>query len=127
MKLISFADRGFRTALQRLCNRSQMASPATEASVKRILQAVRRTGDKAVARYTLQYDRANLKPTAFRISDEQIKGAYYHIRKDEGDTLRHVAQRIRAFHERQAPSTMMYQDEGVKLGRVSIPLDSVGL
>ena len=127
MKLISFSDRGFRTALQRLCNRSQMASPATEASVKRILQAVRRTGDKAVARYTLQYDRANLKPTAFRISDEQIKGAYYHIRKDEGDTLRHVAQRIRAFHERQAPSTMMYQDEGVKLGRVSIPLDSVGL
>ncbi len=127
MKLISFSDRGFKTAFQRLCNRSQLASPAVEASVKRILQAVQRTGDRAVTRYTLQYDRANLKPPAFRISEEQIKGAYYHIRKDEGDTLRHVAQRIRAFHERQTPNTMMYQDEGVKLGRVSVPLDSVGL
>ncbi len=127
MKLMSFSDRGFKTVFQRICNRSQLASPAVEASVKRILQAVQRTGDRAVARYTLQYDRANLKPTAFRISEEQIKGAYYHIRKDEGDTLRHVAQRIRAFHERQTPGTIMYQEDGVKLGRMSVPLDSVGL
>ncbi len=128
MKLISFSDRGFTTAVQRLCNRSQLASSAVETSVKRILQAVQRTGDKAVARYTLQYDRANLKPPAFRISEERIKEAYYKIRKDEGDTLRHLAQRIRTFHERQTPNTMMYQDdEGVKLGRMSVPLDSVGL
>ncbi len=127
MKLVSFSDRGFKTTVQRLCNRSQLASPAIEASVKRILQAVQRTGDRAVARYTLQYDRANLKPTTFRISKDQIKEAYYHIRKDEGDTLRHVEKRIRAFHERQTPNTMMYQEDGIKLGRMSVPLDSVGL
>tara|TARA_B100000315_G_scaffold260095_1_gene319240 strand:- start:1320 stop:2606 length:1287 start_codon:yes stop_codon:yes gene_type:complete len=127
MKLISFSDRRFKTALQRLCNRSQLANPATEASVKRILQAVQRTGDRAVARYTLQYDRATIQPETFRISEEEIKGAYYHIRKDEGDTLRYVAQRIRAFHERQTPNTMMYQENGIKLGRMSVPLDSVGL
>ncbi len=127
MKLISFSDRRFKSALQRLYNRSQLATPAAEASVKRILQAVQRTGDKAIARYTLQYDRANIKPAEFRISEEQIKGAYYHIRKDEGDTLRHMAQRIRTFHERQEPNTIMYQDGGIKLGRVSVALDSVGL
>lgn len=127
MKLISFSDRRFKSALQRLYNRSQLATPAAEASVKRILHAVQRTGDKAIARYTLQYDRVNIKPAEFRISEEQIKGAYYHIRKDEGDTLRHMAQRIRTFHERQEPNTIMYQDGGIKLGRVSVALDSVGL
>ena len=127
MRLISFSDRGFKTAFQKICSRSHLGSAETEASVKRILRAVQRTGDRAVARYTLQYDHVNLKPDDFRIDEEQIKAGYYSIRKDEGDTLRHVAQRIRAFHEHQIPSRMMYQDEGIKLGRVSVPLDSVGL
>ena len=127
MRVISFSDRGFKTAFQKICSRSHLGSAEAEASVKRILRAVQRTGDRAVARYTLQYDHVNLKPDAFRIGEEQIKAGYYSIRKDEGDTLRHVAQRIRAFHEHQIPSRMMYQDEGIKLGRVSVPLDSVGL
>jgi histidinol dehydrogenase len=61
------------------------------------------------------------------VSPEEIKNAYFHIRKDEGDALRLAAQRITAFHERQRTKTWMYQDGDVTLGQAVMPLDAVGV
>jgi Histidinol dehydrogenase len=54
-----------------------------------------------------------------RVTPEEIKEAYFHIRKDEGDALRFAAQRITAFHERQRLKTWMYQDHEATLGQWS--------
>ena len=86
-----------------------------------------RSGDNAIIRYTKKFDRASLKPAQFRVSPQQIKEAYYHIRKEEGDALRFAAQRIMAFHERQRGKTWMYQDNGATLGQMVVPMDAVGL
>ncbi len=127
MKVILQTDRAFRGMIKRIASRSNLHGGAVEASVRTILKAVERGGDQAVSRYTRKFDRVTLKPPQFRVSPEQVKEAYYQIRKDEGDALRHAAQRIMAFHERQRAKTWMYQDGGVTLGQVVVPLDAVGL
>ena len=127
MKVISSTDRTFKAMVKRATSRSSPQSAKVDNSVRTILKAVQRAGDSATARYTKKFDRVSLKPAQFRVGPEQVKEAYYKIRKDEGDALRYAAQRITLFHERQRTRTWMYQDDGATLGQMIQPLDAVGL
>src|SRR5213592_1057884 len=127
MKVIASTDRAFKVMVKRITTRSNLQGGAVETTVRTILSAVARGGDQALVRYTKKYDKVSLKPPQFRVSPEQVKEAYYQIRKEEGDALRYAAQRIMAFHERQRSKTWMYQDNGATLGQVVVPLDAVGL
>jgi len=127
MKTVSSGERTFATTVKKVVGRGRVQGAVVEKSVKAILQAVERGGDRAVLRYTKQFDRVTLKPTAVRVTAEEIKEAYYRIRKDEGDALRFAAQRIAAFHERQRTKTWMYQDHAATLGQLVTPIDAVGV
>ncbi|HEY6084960.1 MAG TPA: histidinol dehydrogenase, partial [Nitrospira sp.] len=100
---------------------------AIEKTVKVLLQAVERGGDQAVLRYTKQFDHVSLKSADLKVTAEEIKEAYHHIRKDEGDALRFAAQRVSAFHDRQRTKTWMYQDGEATLGQVVTAIDAVGI
>ena len=127
MKIIAKTDRSFKAALQRIVTRSNLRAASVEATVKSILKSVERGGDRAVLRHTKQFDRVTLKPAELRVTPDEVKEAYYHIRKGEGDALRYAARRITAFHERQRLKTWMYEEEGATLGQMIVPLDAVGL
>lgn len=127
MKIVTQADRGFLPSLKKSVSRGKTAGASVEKTVRAILQAVERGGDKAVLRYTKQFDKVSLKPEALRVTPDEIKNAYFHIRKDEGDALRLAAQRITAFHERQRTKTWMYQDDDATLGQLVTPVDAVGV
>jgi len=127
MKVIASTDRAFLPTLRKIAARARAQGAAVEKPVKAILQAVERSGDKAVLRFTKQFDKVSLKPDQVKVTTEETKEAYYHIRKDEGDALRFAAQRITAFHERQRTKTWMYQDGAATLGQVVTPIDAVGV
>ncbi len=127
MKIVASTDRAFLPTLQKVTARARIQGTAVEKPVKTILQAVERGGDKAVLRFTKQFDKVTLTPDQVRVTPEDIKEAYYHIRKEEGDALRFAAQRIEAFHERQRTKTWMYQDGAATLGQVITPIDAVGV
>jgi histidinol dehydrogenase len=129
MRLVSASDRGFKDAVRKVTGRSNLQAGQVESAVRTILKAVERGGDAAVSRYTRKFDRVSLKPAHFRVNPEQVREAYYKIRKEEGDALRHAAHRIAAFHDRQKPRTQtwMCQEGSITLGQSILPLDSVGL
>lgn len=127
MKIIASTERSFAAAVKKVAGRARVQGAAVEKSVKSILQAVEKGGDRAVLRYTKQFDRVTMKPDQVRVSSDEIKEAYFHIRKDEGDALRFAAKRIALFHERQRAKTWMYQDNDATLGQVVTPIDAVGV
>ncbi len=127
MKIVTQADRNFLPILKKASLRGRTTGAAVEKAVRTILQAVERGGDKAVFRYTAQFDKVTLKPDTVRVTPEEIKNAYFHIRKDEGDALRLAAERVTAFHERQRSKTWMYQDGDATLGQFIGPVDAVGV
>ncbi|CUS31541.1 Histidinol dehydrogenase [Candidatus Nitrospira nitrosa] len=127
MKIITHADRNFLPILKKASLRGRTTGAAVEKAVRTILQTVERGGDKAVFRYTAQFDKVTLKPDTVRVTPEEIKNAYFHIRKDEGDALRLAAERVTAFHERQRSKTWMYQDGDATLGQIIGPVDAVGV
>lgn len=127
MKIVTQADRNFLPILKKASLRGRTTGAAVEKAVRTILQTVERGGDKAVFRYTAQFDKVTLKPDTVRVTPEEIKNAYFHIRKDEGDALRLAAERVTAFHERQRSKTWMYQDGDATLGQIIGPVDAVGV
>lgn len=127
MKIIEQSERGFGPALRKVAARGRTDTGKVETAVRKILKAVERGGDKGVLRYAKKFDHVTLRPEQLRVTAEEIKAAYHHIRKDEGDALRLAAQRVVQFHERQRTKTWMYQDNGATLGQMVLPLDAVGL
>jgi histidinol dehydrogenase len=127
MKIIAQNDKTFPGALKRVTGRARLQRAAVEKSVKAILLAMESGGDRALLRFTKQFDHVSLKAEQLRVTPEDIKDAYYRIRKDEGDALRYAARRIVSFHERQRIKTWMYQENAATLGQMVTPLDSVGV
>ncbi len=127
MKIVASTERSFAATVKKVAGRARVQGAAVEKTVKSILHAVEKSGDRAVLRYTKQFDRVAMKPDQIRVTSEDIKDAYFHIRKDEGDALRFAAERITSFHERQRAKTWMYQDNDVTLGQVVTPIDAVGV
>lgn len=127
MKIVASTDRAFLPTLKKVAMRARAQGAVVEKPVKTILQSIERGGDKAVLRFTKQFDKVSLKAEQLKVTPEEIKEAYFNIRKDEGDAMRFAAERIASFHERQRTKTWMYQDGGATLGQVVTPIDSVGV
>ena len=127
MKLIQL-DRGKRSKTWPSQTREiAFANARVEKTVRTILQAVRRQGDRAVIRYSKQFDRVRLKTENFRVRPEQILEAYQQVSTLSLEALRFAAGRIRDFHERQKVDSWHYEENDITLGQLVRPLDRVGI
>ena len=62
-----------KSELQRICDRTQDEQVLhKEATVREVLQAVKRQGDKAVLHYTAEFDHQILKPEELKVTGSTI-------------------------------------------------------
>lgn len=109
-----------------LKKRKVEAKEAAQQSVREIIARVRDEGDKALKDYTKQFDGVELGK--LRVPNEAIAAAYRHVPEKVIQAIRQAAENIRAFHEKQKPSSWTETVEhGVVLGQKVTPLDSVGV
>jgi histidinol dehydrogenase len=106
------ADRGSRYA-------------EVEPSVRRIVADVRRRGDRAVRKYGKQWD--GLAPReSLRVAELEIKEAWKSAAPELEASLRKAAANIRRFCEWQKPMEWTRTRNGITVGQIVRPLDSVG-
>jgi histidinol dehydrogenase len=99
-----------------------------EAVVADILKDVRISGDEALFKYTTRFDRFQLTADNIRISLQEAKMAFKKCDKKQIDALLLAAKRIHAFHIKQLPKDLAYEDnDGVQLGLKWNPIDAVGI
>lgn len=65
-----------RKAFKRVLRARQSGLRNAEATARRILEDVRRNGDRALVRYAHQFDGLDLRKTGFTVSSEEISEAY---------------------------------------------------
>jgi len=111
--------------LRLLRERASGSGDDVEESVKEILSDVRRTGDRAVFRYTEKFD-------SLKIKDLRMKPAEIAKHADRADkkvvrSLALAAERIRAFHEMQREESWSYSEGETILGQIIRPLERVGV
>jgi len=115
-----------KTELQRFIKRlrkSSTSEPVIEENVKKILNEVRKAGDKALIKYTKLFDRHSLP---LKIDTEEIKEKAKEVSKEVLDALKFAAQRIRKFHKRQLESSWQYKEGDITLGQIIRPLHRIG-
>jgi histidinol dehydrogenase len=104
----------------------EYGSPEQNEAAKAIIEGVRAEGDAALRRYSEEFDRTKVE--TFRLTEDEIEGAYSQVEPEFVEAIRAAAVRIRAFHEKQKRETWMdLQPDGTMLGQVYRPLKRVGL
>ena len=96
-----------------------------EPLVQRIIDDLRRRGDRALREYAEQWD--GLAPGApLRVPQKDIESAWRSADAELKSFLRIAAKNIRAYCQAQRPGDWRKTRDGISLGQIVRPLDSVG-
>ena len=103
-------------------------SPDVDEVVAGIIHDVRTRGDAAVIELTAKFDRLELTPDTLRFSEEEIAELVAQVSDAERAALELAAERIRAYHAKQLPEDMLWEEEtGAQLGWRWTPVSAAGL
>ena len=72
-----------------------------EESVKKIIAEVKQDGDRALKKFTAEFDKAEL--SELKVGEEEIEKAFAEVDEDYVRILKTSAENIARFHEKQLP------------------------
>ncbi len=117
-----------RAELQRICDRTHDDQVVhKEATVREVLQAVKRQGDRAVLHYTAEFDQQNLKSEELRVSGSELDAAYQQVSKELLDAIRLACRQIEEFHRQRIPKSWVHFGDDIVLGKRYTPVDRAGI
>ncbi|MEZ5499585.1 MAG: histidinol dehydrogenase [Steroidobacteraceae bacterium] len=94
--------------------------------VARIIAQVRAKGDRAVARFTVQFD--NVELAQMEIDQEEIAAAAGQLQRDERDAIQRAIDNVTLFHEAQRRDDITVNImPGVRCQSLVRPIENVGL
>src|SRR5438045_44736 len=96
-----------------------------EPTVRNIVEDVRRRGDRALLKYAREFDGLGAKQN-MRVSRTEMRTALDAAPTELVSAVRTAERRIRHFCERQKPKAWTQSANGISLGQLVRPLDSVG-
>ncbi|MBP2001410.1 histidinol dehydrogenase [Paenibacillus shirakamiensis] len=121
MRIVSAQDYDLRREVE-------YGSPEQNAAVKRIVADVRSEGDRALLRYTAQFDSTTLESDELRVTEEELQAAYSQVEPSFVKAIAAAAANIRAFHQKEKRNSWMdLQPDGTLLGQIIRPLKRVGV
>jgi histidinol dehydrogenase len=97
-------------------------------NVKKIINDVKGIGDKALKKYTRQFD--NVELDQIKISGIEIENAYKRATKDELEAIEQAAENIKIFAKKQREQFKNFEFEikkGVLTGQIIKPIERVGV
>jgi histidinol dehydrogenase len=96
-----------------------------EPVVRRIINDVRKQGDRALRKYAERWD--GLPPQeSIQVSEQEIRAAWQSASPELKASLRTAAANIRHFCQWQKPVEWTRTRKGITMGQILRPLDSVG-
>ncbi len=127
MKIVDFKAKSFPAIYKKVVERLNLGEGDLDQVVLNILSDVRKEGDRAVIRYTKQFDRLSLKASGLRVTKAEVDAAYEAADKKVIASLRYAAKRITAFHKKQKQKGWTIRKDGIYLGQRVHPIERVGL
>jgi histidinol dehydrogenase len=122
------SSKHFAEEFSKFLNVKREVQVDVEVVVADILKDVRISGDEALFKYTSRFDKFQLTADSIRISSQEAETALKECDKKQVDALLLAAKRIHAFHIKQLPEDLAYEDnDGVQLGLKWNPIDAVGI
>lgn len=131
MRIVKLNEETKKDILDNLLKRSPNNYDSYAATVAEIVNNVRENGDKAVAEYTLKFDKTEINAENILVTREEIEEAYAYIEaNDKGlvDVIKKSAKNIEVYHAKQMQySWFDSKPDGTILGQKITALGSVGV
>ena len=127
MKILDYRKSDFASELEVIYNRPSY--PATiEDAVRNIVNNVRSEGDKALQRYALEFDKAELTPAEFKVSAAEIAAAEKSLDKSAKAAIKTALKNVQSFARLRIPKAWKkVVRKGVTLGEQFVPMERVGV
>src|SRR5690606_22009765 len=96
-------------------------------TVKNVITAVRKKGDKALIEYTEKFDKTKLTPATLKVTYEEIKAAYKAVTLQQIDALKLMKEKLTIVDTQtltQQPQKITR--EGIMVQTTLRPIESVG-
>ncbi len=118
-----------KAELRRICDRTNDDQIAhKEATVREVVQTVKRQGDKALLHYTEEFDHQVLSAEDLRVSGSELDAAYQQISNDLLSAIRVACRNVESFHRQRIPkSWVQFEADDVVLGKRYTPVDRAGI
>ncbi|HET9746961.1 MAG TPA: histidinol dehydrogenase [Chitinophagaceae bacterium] len=111
---------------QKLGCRPVFENVSLDKAVRKILEKVKAKGDKAVRKYTKQFDGVKLKKLA--VSEKEIKAAENSLSGELKDAIQQAKSNIEKFHRSQLEEIKVFETmPGIKCWRRSVGIEKVGI
>ena len=128
IRILESSSQEAKEFLERLRHRGQLQDENVLRTVNRILEDVRKYGDKAVIKYTRKLDAPRISVKELRVSERELNKAYSLVDSEFLDAIKHARTNIERFHQKQLRNSWITtEDDGVLLGHVIRPLRRVGV
>ncbi len=124
---ISFKQKNFEEALKALYNRPSYP-PEIENSVREILDDVKHHGNAALVKYAKKFDKIDLNPAEFKVSEAEVKAAAAQVGNAEKAAVRTALANVKAFAKLRIPKAWSHSPRpGVTVGERFQPMDRIGV
>ncbi len=96
-------------------------------TVRKIIRDVRKNGDKAILKWTKEFDKVRLPAKRIRVSEGDINRAYQKIDCNFIPLLRLAINNVREFYKKEKKGSFRTRKNGAVLGRIEQPIERVGI
>ena len=129
IRQLSTSDSDFQQQLDRLLAWESVSDGAVNSTVNEIIANIRQRGDEALLEYTNRFDGWNAAGAAdLEVPLARLEQAWNTIPEAQQTALKHAAERVRIYHEKQKGESWSYREaDGTLLGQKVTPLERVGL
>jgi histidinol dehydrogenase len=123
IKVYNYPDKAIWNEITR---RPVIETMSLEKSVQKILEKVKKKGDKAVRKYTKEFDKVNLKKLA--VTEKEINNAESLLSTELKNAIQQAKSNIEKFHQSQVEAiTEVETMPGISCWRKSVGIEKVGI
>ena len=128
MKVIRSQDREFKNFSSLLLDRSRQKSAEVEKKVREIIDKVKRSGDKALMKFSRDFDGVSFNPAEFRVREEEFLLAEKAVPEQVKRDMKAAMERIKKFQLKSLKGSWIYSEKkGILLGQAVKPINTVGI
>lgn len=128
IEILKRGDSAFNKYLDRIVKRGERIPEEILDGVNKIIEDVRKNGDRALIEYTEKHDGVRLSVGDIEISRTEIDAKAKELPVDDRGVIELAAKRIEAYHKHQVQAGLSFTDDlGNVLEQVVRPLSKVGI
>ncbi len=128
MKIYDYPSKSAERKLSAIVNRGMRFRKKDILSVTRILEDVRKNGDRALIKYVNQFDAPKMKIEQLAVTEADFKDAARRVDASFRRAMNRAASQIESFHRLQLPKSWIQADRpGTLVGQIVNPVQAAGV